>query len=152
MNGKPLPREKYDIKDTRSPVEVESFCGYTISYWCQLKEDVELSCDESTEISVSYITKVPLSDNLYTCRSKVPCKHFVVTVNLENSPEYKLNAVAFGFLDTAKRSPDCVNDHEVRVEFDDWIFSKDGVTVAIAPKRTEAVRMPLKLSGGVAVF
>lgn len=124
----------YTVENIKSTNDTDSFCGYTVSHLCKVTRDVELYSDKNTTISVVYTTKVPISDNLYTCRTSVPCRRFSVSVNLENSPEYKLNAVAFGFLDAAGASPAGINDHEVRIQFEDWVFNKDGVTIAFAPK------------------
>ena len=137
VDGKPLKKEEYTVTDVPHPIETDSFCGYSIAHMCRITGELPLSRKRDTVISVSYVTKVPLRDNIYTCRTGVPCKRFSVYVNLEDSPDYKLNAVAFGFLDAAKDSPSCLNDHEVRIEFDDWVFNKDGVTISFAKKKPD---------------
>lgn len=124
----------YEIVDVEPPSDVDSFCGYSISHQCKFTQEIELSSDADTRISVCYVTRVPISDNIYTCRSSVPCKNFSVDVFLENTPNYKLNAVAFGFLDSAKHSPATITDREVRISFDDWVFNKDGVSIVFAPR------------------
>ena len=136
LNG--MPTKEYGCETTRDPSNIDSFCGYTVSYHYYMEGSLQLSAQKDTVISVSYCTRVPISDNIYTCRSSVPCKKFSVSARLEDSPGYKINAVAFGFLDTAKRSPTRLADHEVHVEFDDWVFNKDGIVVVFAPSPGKA--------------
>lgn len=132
LNGVPAQGYKTDI--VRDQVSLDSFCGYSVTYYYSLVGPIVLQANSDTIISISYTTRVPLSDNIYTCRTSVPCKRFSVYAYLNDSPTYKINGVAFGFLDVAARSPVPLSDNEVRIEFDDWIFNKDGVVISFAPR------------------
>ena len=124
-----------------SAAESDSFCGYTINHKYKLSQPLPIFADRDTTVSITYTTRVPLSDNIYICRSSVPCKHFSVDVRLDNSPDFKLNTAAFGFFDTGVKASLQNDDSEVRLEFNDWVFNKDGVCVVFA-HRTEAPLPP----------
>lgn len=134
INGEPVKGYKTD--SVRDRISLDSFCGYVVTHYYSLVGPIVLQADLDTIVSISYTTRVPLSDNVYTCRSSVPCKRFSVYAYLEESPAYKINGVAFGFLDVAARSPVPLSDNEIRIEFDDWIFNKDGVVISFAPRNT----------------
>lgn len=134
INGNPVPKDNYKLKATQDSSHLDSFCGYSVTYTCTLIKPIELQANTDTIISISYTTRVPLFDNVYTCRSSVPCRRFLVDAHLEDSPNYKINALAFGFLDVATRSPVPLSDNEIRVDFDDWVFNKDGVVISFAPR------------------
>lgn len=136
INGRSASKDSYRLKSTQDSTYIDSFCGYSITYECVLIKPIELQANTDTIISISYTTRVPLSDNVYTCRSSVPCRRFLVDAHLEDSPNYKINALAFGFLDVATRSPVPLSDNEIRVDFDDWVFNKDGVVISFAPRLT----------------
>lgn len=132
INGEIYPVEKVRFERLERPAS-DNFCSYDGGCHCIFPEGLDLSSEEDTIISVSYETKVPFSDNIYTCRSFVPCKRFSVDVHMDGSDGYILNAAAFGFQDTAKRSPQRLNRREVQIVFDDWVFQKDGVVIVFAP-------------------
>lgn len=132
VNGKQLHESQYNLSSASiDAVPINN--QYTVSYNCTFSQEIELHADQDTVISVSYTTKVPLSDSTYVCLSRVPCKRFSVDATVRGS-SYKLAAAAFGFLDSAQNSPPCVNDQEVRIEFDDWVFSQDGVTITMSKR------------------
>ena len=126
-----------------SAAESDSFCGYTINHKYKLSQPLPIFADRDTTVSITYTTRVPLSDNIYICRSSVPCKHFSVDVRLDNSPDFKLNTAAFGFFDTGVKASLQNDDSEVRLEFNDWVFNKDGVCVVFAPRTEESLPPPL---------
>lgn len=132
-SGRPIPyrNEGSSPPDT---AESDSFCGYTINHKYKLAQPLEIFADRDTTVSITYTTRVPLSDNIYICRSSVPCKHFSVDVRLDNSPDFKLNTAAFGFFDTGVKASLQHDDSEVRLEFNNWVFNKDGVSVVFAPR------------------
>lgn len=99
----------------------------------KLREPLNLSDTQDTTLAVSYTTRVPLSDNIYTCRSSVPCKDFSVDISLVDTPDYKLNAVAFGFWDSAPYARINTKENNIRVSFDNWVFTKDGVSIVFSP-------------------
>ena len=107
--------------------------GFTISYIYKLISELNLSRDRDTVIEVSYITRTPLSHNVFKCQSTAPCRHFSVEAFLQQTTDYELTAAAFGFRDSAERSPRRVNKQEIHIEFDDWIFDRDGVVIVCTP-------------------
>jgi len=137
INGEIYPVEKVRLDHVNRPSSID-FCSYDGGCHYIFPERLDLCSNVDTIISVSYETKVPFSDNIYICRSLVPCKRFSVDVRMDGSDRYILNAAAFGFQDTAKGSPHRLNRREVQIVFDDWIFQKDGVVIVFAP----ADRMP----------
>lgn len=127
-NSRSIPFVKKEISEENI---VESYCGYMKAYTVYTAEPVHLSSKRDTIISVDYYTKVPLSDNIYNCRTHVPCKQFSVDVTLMDSQGYKLYAVAYGFADTAKSSSH-YDETSVKITFSDWIFNYDGVSIIFA--------------------
>lgn len=121
----------YTKKEIPQENIVESYCGYLKAYTVYITEPIHLSSKRDIIISVDYYTRVPLSDNIYNCRTQVPCKQFSVDVTLVNPQGYKLYAVAYGFADTAKSSSH-YDETSVKITFSDWIFNYDGVSIIFA--------------------
>lgn len=98
---------------------------------CCLKKEITFYDNETTTIEVTYITRVPVTDKVYTSRLSVPCKRFHFHFRIDDSKtNYKIHAQAFGFQDDAMKNPAGSRKNEVTYEISDWAFPSDGVFVA----------------------
>lgn len=136
IGGKTIPKsEIQEISiDSNSPFNDKS--GYTVMKKYIYQNSIDINSKDSTEISLSYITRVPLSDRTYSCRMPYACKSFSFDFSLKaNSQDYRLNTVAFGFIDDGQKTPNLSEDHlSTKVSFNNWIFPYDGVAVTICDK------------------
>lgn len=90
---------------------------------------IDFSVHNIKTIEIEYITRTPIDDGSYSCRLPYPCKSFNFKFSLD-SKNYKINPIAFGFIDDAKDSPNRPRDRKnVTINFEDWIFPLDGVCV-----------------------
>lgn len=86
------------------------------------------------EITISYVSTVDIDDLVFICRITRACKKFKFDYKVVSKTEskYKLNCAAFGFIDDACKTPNHNDDEpEICIEFNDWIFPKDGVYVTM---------------------
>lgn len=110
--------------------------GYGKCVGFYYKGKLNLDPDKPTKIMVSYKTKVPVYDVAYSCRMSHPCHsfHFKFRLEGEAAKNYRLAVNAFGFWDDGKRSPNNNDLSAVNVDFYDWIFPRDGVSVTLIQK------------------
>ncbi len=106
---------------------------YNCKEKCVLNKVIQLTSNKPTIISYEYITRTELSDNTLTVRSSMPCENFIVNYTINNS-DYRLKAVAFGFIDRGSNSPNVSTDNRICVELKQWILPEDGVVVIISKK------------------
>ncbi len=123
-----LSEADWEIDDAQNDSH-DIICGYTDSYKVTLKIPIQVFSDQDTTIQISYSTKTPLEDVLYSCRTNVPCKRFSVKCQLVDSPGYELLAAAYGFQDKSPRS--IPHPPNINIVFTDWVFAEDGVTVVL---------------------
>ncbi len=108
-------------------------CGeniYNFREKCFLNKEIRLKDNKAKTISYKYITRTELSDNALTVRCSMPCKKFTVNYDMK-SENYRLKAVAFGFIDRGDDSPNISSETKISVEFDKWILPEDGVVIMI---------------------
>ncbi len=123
--------EKISI-DNDSPFNDKS--GYNIMKKYVYKNNIDIDSICGKKIQLEYTTRVPLNDKTYSCRMPYACKSFAFefTLNGNNIDNYRLNTIAFGFIDDGQKTPNRTNDHlKTKVSFNNWIFPYDGVTVTI---------------------
>lgn len=103
---------------------------YTVRAYYRLKDNITFYNNRSTTIRVTYVTRVPATDIVYSSRLIVPCKKFRFRFKIDDSTiNYKINAQAFGFQEDAMKNPTGSLKNEVTYEINDWIFPSDGVFV-----------------------
>lgn len=103
--------------------------GYAEGINYVYKKTIDFSARNVKTIEIEYITRTPIDDGSYSCRLPYPCKSFNFKFSLD-SKNYKINPIAFGFIDDAKDSPNRPQDRKnVTINFEDWIFPLDGVCV-----------------------
>lgn len=116
------------VPNKRSLLDAKA--GYTRKIECVYNSKITLSSTTQTTISYNYITRTDLSDNYLTIRSSRPSRNFKVDFCLKNN-DYAAQAVGFGFIDKAQKSPNSNEIQEVNVRFDDWVLPEDGVVIMI---------------------
>lgn len=108
--------------------------GYDSKINLQYNGKLSLRNDADTTITVNYIVRSTLDDITSTFRASEPCKNFQLIYKIDPNSNYKVTANAFGFWDSADSSPNNLIDHEININFNDWIFEDDGVTVSLSKK------------------
>lgn len=104
--------------------------NYTIRGHYRLRNKITFYNNRTTTIQFNYITRVPLTDKVYSSRLSVPCKNYHFRFKIDNfNTNYKINAQAFGFQDDAMKNPAGSRKNEVTYEINDWLFPYDGVFV-----------------------
>lgn len=104
--------------------------NYTIRGHYRLKKPITFYNNITTTIQINYVTRVPLTDKVYSARLSVPCKEYHFRFKIDDSTaNYKINAQAFGFQDDAMKNPAGSRKNEVSYEMNDWIFPSDGVFI-----------------------
>lgn len=136
INGEPIDIKKsITIKPVAKESPLEAKNGYTTVNQFVYNKILDISNKKETKIQIHYYSRVPLNDKTYTCRMPYACKSLVfdfALVEEERKNNYRLNTVAFGFIDDAKNTPNISDDKlSTRVTFNNWIFPNDGVTVTI---------------------
>lgn len=97
---------------------------------CRLKDRITFYNDKPTKIEITYTTRVPLSDKVFTSRLSSPCKNYHFHFRIDDSVNnYKIYAQAFGFQDDAMKNPAGSRKNEITYEINDWAFPTDGVFV-----------------------
>ena len=124
-------REKYIKKEPLETCEpLDAGHDYNNKFACKYKKKIVLDDSKPTVVTYKYTTRTELSDEILTVRCSKPCKKFSVDFTVQNT-DYSVAAVAFGFIDTAKGSPETSNKQHISVEFRDWILPEDGVVLFI---------------------
>lgn len=110
--------------------------GYGKNVRFYYKKELKLEPDKVTKIMVSYKTAVPDYDVAYSCRMTHPCHkvHFKFRLEGTAARDYSLAVNAFGFWDDGEHSPNNNDMSSVVVDFCDWIFPRDGVSVTLIKK------------------
>lgn len=133
-----VPRDLTDVVSEAGTADsgFDKRSGYGKNVAFYFKGKLKLDPDQPTKIMVSYKTQVPEYDVAYSCRMVHPCHTFHFRFHLEG-PEtkaYSLAVNAFGFWDDGKKSPNNNDLSTVNVDFGDWIFPRDGVSVTLIRK------------------
>ena len=103
---------------------------YTVRAYYRLKDNITFYNNRSTTIQITYVTRVPITDVVYSSRLIVPCKKYHFRFKIDDSTtNYKINAQAFGFQEDAMKNPAGSLKNEVTYEINDWLFPSDGVFV-----------------------
>lgn len=117
------------IEDNKDNVYLANV-NYNKKGLCCLKGGIVLYNDKPTKIEITYITRVPLNDKVFTSRLSAPCKNFHFHFRIDDSiNNYKIYAQAFGFQDDAMKNPAGSRKNEITYEINDWAFPTDGVFV-----------------------
>lgn len=112
--------------------------NYNRKYTYKYKKSLSLSDTKSTEININYTTRVSLHDKNMCCRVSEPCKNFSVDFSILGSELYDIFISGFGFMNDAISTMNSMNNpNNVKMEFDKWIFKKDGVSICFSPKECE---------------
>lgn len=104
--------------------------NYTRRGYYRFKKPITFYNNNTTTIQIVFVTRVPLTDKVYSARLSVPCKeyHFRFKID-DSSTNYKINAQAFGFQEDAMKNPAGSQKNEISYEIKDWLFPSDGVFV-----------------------
>lgn len=122
---------KYSEKDSNKTYHKNISYNKMAGYY--LKDDITFTHDKPTRIEVTYITRVPLSDTVYTSRLSAPCKKYDFRFRINDSnKKYKLYAQAFGFQENAAKNPASSRVNEVTYVMDTWTFPTDGVFISFS--------------------
>lgn len=108
--------------------------GYNKKIKIYLKEKLCLTSNKSTQITIKYISRCPLDDIVSSFRTSIPCKNFSVHYFAEPKASYRVIAHAFGFHEGARSYPNTNNENEVKLGFNDWIFTDDGICITMVKK------------------
>ena len=95
---------------------------------------MNLSNNKATEVVVNSISRCPLNDVVSSYRTTRPCKNFTVNYIAEPKTYYRVIAHAFGFHECARSYPNGTKNNEVKVGFNDWIFTDDGICIIMTEK------------------
>ncbi len=133
IDNKPIDLSKIRRIPLEGNSSLDTKSGYTVSEKYIYDDVIDTSYKKPKEIKVEYITRVPLNDKTYSCRMPYACKSFLFEYAIKQKhDDYRLNTVAFGFIDDAKKTPNISDDiSSVKVSFDNWIFPCDGVAVTL---------------------
>lgn len=108
--------------------------GYNIKYSCKSKKPIKISQNQNTTIEINYTTIVKKSDIVFTLRVKEHCKKFSLKFKIANTEKYNIFTDAFGFLDDAKKTLNSDDSNDISIEFNDWIYRGDGVSLSFQEK------------------
>lgn len=135
INGELINTNDIILKGVTEETPLEAKNGYTTVNQFVYSKNIDVNNEKETKIEIRYRTRVPLNDKTYTYRLPHACKSLVFDFSLsgeESHNSYRLNTVAFGFIDDAKNTPNISNDKlSTKITFNNWIFPNDGVTVTI---------------------
>ncbi len=95
------------------------------------KPKLRISSEEDTIITMVYTTRTTIDDKMSTFRVSYPCQSFSLHFSIKPEDKYRVVGAAYGFLDDADNSINDTSKTNLTLEFDDWIFKHDGVTVVI---------------------
>lgn len=108
--------------------------GYDVYNKCISKKKIVIENQKGVKISINYITKVDLTDNVYNCRVREHCRQFSMQFTINSAEKYDISPVAFGFIDDAQYTPNGNDSNSINLNFDNWIFKKDGVSINFKKK------------------
>lgn len=137
VDGKSVDN-KYIEKKSAPVLDFDKKNGYTENIEVKCTRQINLSPKNAHEISIEYITIVPISDLSYSCRLKHACKNYSFSFRLtdKTNKNYRLQASAYGFVDDASKTPNQLDDkNSVNIEFNGWMFPSDGVSIIIKEDR-----------------
>lgn len=131
LNGKTLVNG-VDYECIREPVsdKFHKKSGYNVYNKCISKEKISVDDQDGAIISINYITKVDIKDNIYNCRVSEHCRNFSMQFTINSKEKYDISPVAFGFIDDAQYTPNSDDTNSVNLNFNNWIFRKDGVSIS----------------------
>ncbi len=95
------------------------------------KPKLRIRSDKDTVITMVYTTRTTIDDKMSTFRVSYPCRSFSIHFSIKPADKYRVVGAAYGFLDDADNSTNDTSKTNLTLEFDDWIFKHDGVTVVI---------------------
>lgn len=121
--------ERSDVKNS-----LHKKGGYDIKYACESKKPIKIYQKQTTTIEVVYTTIVKKSDIVFTLRVKEHCKKFSLKFKIVNTTKYNIFTDAFGFLDDAKKTLNSDDSNDISIEFNDWIYKGDGVSLSFQEK------------------
>lgn len=135
LNSIKINGKQVDMKDCPEiqSNHADSISGFTKSYTYKYLPELHLYANQDTVIVASYTSLSPLSHNAFLYRCSAPCKRLSVEAALQGIAEYKLTAAAFGFRDSAEFSTAQLNKQQIHIQFDDWVFDRDGVVIVCTP-------------------
>lgn len=128
------PNKDLIIKSNNKVGEIQRKNGYTQIIDICLKKDLNLNNRKSNKITINYELLCSKNDKVSVYRTLYPCKLFSVHYSVEPKEKYKLIGNAFGFHEKAANQPNYNDDNEIDVELNDWIFTDDGICVALVEK------------------
>ncbi len=128
------PNKDLIIKSNNKVREIQRKNGYTKIIDIYLKKDLNLNNRRSNKITINYELLCSKNDKVSVYRTLYPCKQFSVHYSVEPKGKYKLIGNAFGFHEKAANQPNYNDDNEIDVELNDWIFTDDGICVALVEK------------------
>ncbi len=129
INNKVLQKNEYRI-DREKVTENEQTLlknKYNVREKCIYNKDLILRNSKETKITIRYITRVKEDDDNYVCRVSEHCNKFDLDFTMEGN--YKVTGSAFGFVDSAKETPNNTNDNNIKFKFDSWAFRSSGVSI-----------------------
>lgn len=134
INGRKISNKNIEkiIVDNDDSLEIRN--GYNKKIIILLKETLHLSQKKCVQVVINSISRCPLDDKVASFRTTQPCKNFTVNYIAEPKSDYRVIAHAFGFQDCARSYPNCKKDNEVKVGFNDWIFTDDGICITMVKK------------------
>lgn len=130
---------KRGVKKDVAPIcdTVFSHNGYNEHIVFSLKAPLVLHKQKPTVLVLKYTVRCPKSDIVSTYRTSAPCKSFSVVCRIDPKEKYRLLTSAFGFWDHANGNMNNSAENETHIKFDDWIFTDDGVSIAIHERQPE---------------
>lgn len=130
---------KNDIEYFDTTTQKDAYDAYNLYYnninytrrgYYRLKRPITFYNNRTTTIRITYITRVPLTDKVYSARLSVPCKEYRFRFKIDDSTtNYKINAQVFGFQEDAMKNLAGSQKNEISYEIKDWLFPSDGVFV-----------------------
>lgn len=123
------PAYKIGTQNIKDNLSVKQ--GYIKKHIAYCDEDFSLYGDKTTKVTVSYITRVPLSDLTYVFRVPCSCKHLHLQCHLSGMDNYSIRGYAFGFMDDARNTVSGKEKTECEFALEDWAFYGDGACFII---------------------
>lgn len=137
INGKDIPVKgnvSHEQSEETGDFNKRSGYGKSVKYY--YAGTITAGPKKKNNITVTHKTRVPLNDVAFSCRLTCPCHKFLFRYSLSDAvaKEYNINVSAFGFVEDGKGTPNSPNTSNVKVEFNNWIFPMDGVSVTLIKK------------------
>lgn len=137
INNNVLNLNQYEcvVENVREDEVALKKSNYDKKYVYKYKKSLKLSNKTTTDISITYTTKVSLHDKYMCLRVSEPCRHFSVDFTVLNKNPYDICIHGFGFMNDATSTPNIMdNSNNAKISFNTWIFKKDGVSIGFSQK------------------